>query len=166
MYSVYCQVLSAPEIYDYLVYKICPVSTLNMSSSVYCQVLSAPEIFDHLLGGNDEVDVDAGLCHQRQLLQPRPHVAEDSGGLVLQMFMNELSNHRFQNKRTDQCFGSAFFADPDPGQNLHADPEKKIFFYFFFMFQMILNNFQKNSGSKLPKLMINTKNICCLFPLM
>ena len=46
-----------------------------------------------------------------------------------------------------------FFADPDPGKNLHADPDpggirgrglgvkgKMIFFLVFFTFQMILNN--------------------------
>ena len=57
-----------------------------------------------------------------------------------------------------QGFGSAiFFADPDPGKNLHADPDprgirgrglgvkgKNDYFWFFFMFQMILNNLQKN----------------------
>ena len=24
-----------------------------------------------------------------------------------------------------QCFGSAFFSDPDPGKNLHADPDPR-----------------------------------------
>ena len=58
--------------------------------------------------------------------------------------------------RKKQGFGSAFFfADPDPGKNLHADPDpdpggirgrglvvkgKMIFFGVFFTFQMILNN--------------------------
>ena len=57
-------------------------------------------------------------------------------------------------KHTYQGFGSAFFfADPDPGKNLHADPDpggnrgrglgvkgKNDFFLVFFTFQMILNN--------------------------
>ena len=57
--------------------------------------------------------------------------------------------------RIIQGFGSAFFfADPDPGKNLHADPDpggirgrglgvkgkNDFFFEFFFTFQMILNN--------------------------
>ena len=47
-----------------------------------------------------------------------------------------------------QCFGSAFFADPDPGKNLHADPDpggkgKKMNFLSFFPFQMFLNKFLK-----------------------
>ena len=49
--------------------------------------------------------------------------------------------------RLPQGFGSAFFfADPDPGNNFHADPgeggggkgKNEIFFDFFFTFQMIL----------------------------
>ena len=51
-----------------------------------------------------------------------------------------------QAERIFQCFGSAFFVDPDPGNNLHADPDpdpggirggglgvkgKNNFFFFF-----------------------------------
>ena len=51
------------------------------------------------------------------------------------------------------CFGSAFFADPDPGKNLNVDPYtdpdpggngKKCLVFYFFTFQMTLNNFKKN----------------------
>ena len=66
--------------------------------------------------------------------------------LLLSTAVNLTSEHI-----TIQGFGSAFFADPYPGKNLHADPDpdpggirgvkgKNDFFLFFFTFQMILNN--------------------------